>query len=128
MIVQLLLILSIYHEGLLKENLSFSITKGCVLLCVLDTLVLVSFCVCEEQRACGVVLQIGKDILCHCAFWYHEKRLLTHKYLTEQTLIETSLSPLPLQETLGWTLFSAPLTLSLSHINIYKGVKGEKFY
>lgn len=114
MIVQLLLILSIYHEGLLKENLSFSITKGCVLLCVLDTLVLVSFCVCEEQRACGVVLQIGKDILCHCAFWYHEKRLLTHKYLTEQTLIETSLSPLPLQETLGWTLFSAPLTLSLS--------------
>lgn len=56
MIVQLLLILSIYREGLLRENLSFSITKGCVVLCVLDTLVLVSFCVCEEQRACGVVL------------------------------------------------------------------------
>lgn len=50
MIVQLLLILSIYHEGLLKENLSFSITKGCVLLCVLDTLVLVSFCVFVRNR------------------------------------------------------------------------------
>ncbi len=76
---------SIYHEGLQS-----------LVLYVLDTLVLVCVCEREEQRARGVVLWVWKVILCHCTFWYHQKRLLTHKYLTEQTLIETSLSPLPL--------------------------------